>query len=78
MALSSARTVPCKQPELVFILSVISLLPGAVRKSAGPPAAIRAAFSNWRTTDQDLEVIWEALAKAAEAAHAQVSPDKAR
>ena len=28
--------------------------------------AIRAAFSNWRTTDQDLEVIWAALVNAAE------------
>lgn len=30
----------------------------------GTPA-IRAAFSNWRTTDQDLDVIWEALVNAA-------------
>lgn len=40
----------------------------------GTPA-IRAAFSNWRTTDRDLDIIWEALAKAAETAHAQVSPE---
>lgn len=35
----------------------------------GTPA-IRAAFSNWRTTDQDLDVIWEALVNAAEVAGA--------
>ena len=29
-------------------------------------AAIRAAFCNWRTTDDDLEIVWEALVKAAE------------
>ena len=29
-------------------------------------AAIRAAFSSWRTTEHDLEVIWEALVAAAE------------
>ena len=29
-------------------------------------AAIRAAFSSWRTTERDLEIIWEALAAAAE------------
>jgi glutamate/tyrosine decarboxylase-like PLP-dependent enzyme len=29
-------------------------------------AAIRAAFSNWRTIDQDLQVIWAALVHAAE------------
>ncbi len=36
----------------------------------GTPA-IRAAFSNWRTTDHDLDVIWEALVKAAETAQAK-------
>ena len=29
-------------------------------------AAIRAAFSSWRTTETDLDIIWEALVKAAE------------
>ena len=29
-------------------------------------AAIRAAFSSWRTTERDLDIIWEALAAAAE------------
>ncbi len=35
----------------------------------GTPA-IRAAFSNWRTADQDLEIIWGALVRAAEAVSA--------
>ena len=29
-------------------------------------AAIRAAFSSWRTTERDLDIIWEALVAAAE------------
>ncbi len=29
-------------------------------------AAIRAAFCNWRTTESDLDIVWEALVKAAE------------
>lgn len=35
----------------------------------GTPA-IRAAFSNWRTTDQDLEIVWAALVRAAKTASA--------
>ena len=35
--------------------------PTVVRGRTG----VRAAFSNWRTTDRDLDIVWEALLSAA-------------